>query len=96
MCRLVIAPQTQQQRLTEKIEMNMQPGQIGKWLIAAGAATVAIGLLFLLLGRLGLFKFPGDLQFGGRNWRIYLPIASCILISVILTLILWIIRYLQR
>lgn len=77
-------------------EMDMQPGQIGKWLIVAGMATMAVGFLQLLLGRLGLFRLPGDLQLEGRNWRVHLPIASCILISALLTMILWIVRYFQR
>jgi len=76
--------------------MDLGPGQIGKWLIAVGAATVVVGLLLLVLGRLGLFRLPGDLRFGGRNWRLYLPLASCIVISLILTLIMWIINYFRR
>lgn len=76
--------------------MDLGPGQIGKWFIGVGAATVVVGLLLLLLGRLGLFRLPGDLQLGGRNWRLYLPLASCIVISLILTLIMWITNYFRR
>ena len=50
----------------------------------------------IVLGRVGLFRLPGDLEFGLKNWRIYLPIASCILISIVLTLILWLIHYFRR
>lgn len=76
--------------------MDFGPQQIGKWLIVAGVAIAVLGLLMLLLSRVGLFRLPGDLQFGGRHWRIYFPIASCIIISVILTLILWLINYFRR
>ena len=76
--------------------MDFGPQQIGKWLIITGIMIAALGVLFVLLGRVGLFKLPGDLQFGSKNWRIYIPIASCIIISVILTLILWLISYLRR
>ncbi len=76
--------------------MDFGPQQIGKWLIVAGIAVAVLGLLMVLLSRVGLFRLPGDLQFGGRNWRVYLPIASCILISIILTFILWLIRYFRR
>lgn len=76
--------------------MDFGPQQIGKWLIVAGIVVAGIGLLVLLLGRVGLFRLPGDLRFGGRHWRIYLPIASCILISIILTLTLWLINYFRR
>ncbi len=76
--------------------MDFGPQQIGKLLIAIGTAVVLLGLLFLLLGQLGLFKLPGDLQFGSKNWRIFIPITSCIIISIILTLIFWLINYLRR
>jgi len=76
--------------------MDFGPQQIGKWLIAAGIVIVLIGGLMILLGRLGLFKLPGDLEFGSKSWRIYVPIASCIIISIILTLILWLINYFRR
>jgi len=76
----------------------MEPGpqQIGKWLILTGTIIAVLGALFIVLGRVGLFKLPGDLQFGSKNWRIYIPIASCIIISVIMTLILWLINYFRR
>jgi len=76
--------------------MDFGPQQIGKWLIFTGIFIVALGALFILLGRVGFFKLPGDLEFGSKNWRIYIPIASCIIISIILTLILWLINYLRR
>jgi len=76
--------------------MDFGPQQIGKWLIAAGVIVVLLGVFMIVLGKIGLFKLPGDLQFGGKNWRIYLPIASCIIISIVLTLILWLIHYFRR
>jgi hypothetical protein len=72
------------------------PQQFGKWLIALGVLIIVIGLLVMLLGKVGLFRLPGDLSFGGRNWRIYFPIASSILLSILLTLILWLIHYFRR
>jgi hypothetical protein len=80
----------------ERNIMDFGPQQLGKWLIAAGIVIAAVGALIVLLGRVGLFKLPGDLEFGSRNWRIYVPVASCILISIILTLILWLISYFRR
>ncbi len=76
--------------------MDFGPQQIGKWLIAAGIFVALLGGLIILLGKIGLFKLPGDLEFGSRNWRIYIPIASCIILSIILTLILWLINYFRR
>jgi hypothetical protein len=76
--------------------MDFGPQQIGRWLILAGVIIALLGVLVMVLGRVGLFRLPGDLQFGGKNWRIYFPIASCILISIILTVILWLIYYFRR
>ncbi|NQT02492.1 MAG: DUF2905 domain-containing protein [Planctomycetes bacterium] len=76
--------------------MDFGPQQFGKWLIAAGIAIALLGVLVIVLGRFGLFKLPGDLEFGSKNWRVYFPIASCIILSIILTLILWLISYFRR
>jgi len=76
--------------------MDFGPQQFGKWLVAIGAMLVVIGVLVILLGRVGLFRLPGDFSFGGRNWRIYFPIASSILLSILLTLILWLIHHFSR
>ena len=76
--------------------MDFGPQQFGKWLIAAGIFIAVVGVLVMLLGKVGLFKLPGDLQFGSKNWRIYIPIASSILLSIILTLILWLISRFRR
>jgi len=76
--------------------MEAEPQQIGKWLILAGLVIALAGVLIMISGRVGLFKLPGDLQLGGKNWRVYLPIASCIIISIVLTVILWLIHYFRR
>jgi hypothetical protein len=76
--------------------MDFGPQQIGKWLVALGFITAIVGGLIILLGRVGLFRLPGDLEFGSKNWRLYFPIVSCIVISIVLTLILWLINHLRR
>ena len=76
--------------------MGFGPQQLGKWLIFSGIFIAVVGAVVLLLGRLGLFRLPGDLEFGGRNWRVYIPIVSCMLISIVLTVILWLINYFRR
>jgi len=70
--------------------MEFGPGQFAKWLIATGLIIALVGVVMLV------FKLPGDLQFGSKNWRVYLPITSCILISIILTLLLWLINIFRR
>jgi len=72
--------------------MDLGPQQLGKWVVAAGVTIVLLGVLVIVLGKIVLFKLPGDLQFGGKNWRIYFPIVSCIILSIVLTLILWLIN----
>jgi Protein of unknown function (DUF2905) len=76
--------------------MEFGSQQIGKWLILAGVSIALAGAMLMILGRVGLFKLPGDLVFSGKNWRIYLPIASSIIISIVLTLILWLINYFRK
>ena len=76
--------------------MDLGPQQFGKWLVAIGAMIVAIGVLVILLGKVGLFRLPGDFTFGGRNWRVCFPLASSILLSILLTLILWLIHHFSR
>jgi hypothetical protein len=73
--------------------MDFGPQQLGKWLIVTGAV---IGVLVMLLGRIGLFRLPGDFSFGGRNWRVYFPLASSIILSLLLTLIFWLIHHFSR
>jgi hypothetical protein len=79
-----------------KLFMDFGPQQMGKWIILAGVAIVFLSVLMVLLGKIGLFKLPGDLQVGGKNWRFYFPIASCIVLSIILTIILWLINYFRK
>lgn len=63
--------------------------QFGKALIVFGAAIIVIGLVLLFLDRLPFVgKLPGDISFRSGNTRIYFPIVTCIIISVIVTIIL--------
>ena len=60
-----------------------------RFLIILGIVLVALGLLWPLIQRLGLGRLPGDIVIERENFRLYLPITTSILISVILSLILW-------
>lgn len=60
-----------------------------KLLIIAGIVLIAIGLAWLAGERLGLGRLPGDFVFERGNTRIYLPLATSILISIVLTLVFW-------
>ena len=61
-----------------------------------GLVLILVGVIVLALGKLGLFRLPGDFSFGGDNWRVYFPLATCLLISVILTAVLWLLRIFRR
>ncbi len=76
--------------------MDFGPQQIGKWLIASGIVIALVGALTVLLGRVGLFRLPGDLEFGSKTWRVYIPIASCVVLSIVLTFILWLVNHFRR
>jgi hypothetical protein len=62
------------------------------WLIVLGIVLLAAGLLWPWLGRLGLGRLPGDFVIQRENFRLYIPLGTSILISVVITLILWLIR----
>ena len=60
----------------------------GRFLIIAGAVIVVIGMFFMIADKIPLGRLPGDLHFGGGRFKVYIPIATCILLSVVITLIL--------
>ncbi len=65
--------------------------QLGKLLIGAGLALVVLGLLVLAGDRLP-FKFghlPGDFVWRGKNSTVYFPLVTCLLLSLIGSLVLW-------
>ena len=61
---------------------------IGKLLIGGAVVLLVLGGLFLLLGRLGLDRVPGDLVFRRGNLTVYFPIGLMIVISVVATILL--------
>jgi hypothetical protein len=61
-------------------------------LIVFGVVLLVAGLLWPWLQRLGLGRLPGDIVIERERLRVYIPLGSSILISAILTLILWLIR----
>jgi len=61
-------------------------------LIAVGVVLVVGGLLWPWISKLGLGRLPGDIRFERGGFRFYFPIATGLLVSVVVTLILWIFR----
>jgi len=78
---------------------NGFPADIGKLLVVLGVALIVVGLLFIMGSKfswLGLGHLPGDIRYKGKNTTFYFPLATCVLISVIVSLILWLISHLTR
>lgn len=65
---------------------------MSKFLVLAGIALIAVGVIWFFAERLGLGRLPGDIVIERENFRLYIPIATSILISILLTLILWFIN----
>ncbi len=61
---------------------------VGKLLIGGAIVLLVLGGLFVLLGRFGLDRLPGDLVFRRGNFTVYFPIGLMILLSVIGTIVL--------
>ena len=66
---------------------------LGKFLVIAGLVMVALGLLFRSGFGKGWFgRVPGDIHYSRDNFSFHFPIVTCLLISAVLTLLLWLFR----
>jgi hypothetical protein len=72
--------------------------ELGKLLAVFGAFLVILGLLLVGLGRthLPLGHLPGDIIYRGKHGTLYFPLMTCLLLSVILSAILYLINHLSR
>ena len=72
--------------------------ELGKLLILAGGVLLLIGLLLILAGRLSLpiGRLPGDVVYRGEHTTVYFPLATSILLSVVLSLVLYLIGRLRH
>ena len=61
-------------------------------LIAVGAVVLLAGLLWPWLSRLGLGRLPGDIHIETENGFFYFPITTCAIISVVISLLIWVVR----
>ena len=71
---------------------------IGKLLVLVGGLVVLAGLVVMLLGKTGLplGRLPGDIVYRGKNTVFYFPLATSILLSVALSLILYVVSRFRR
>jgi hypothetical protein len=72
--------------------------EMGRMLVVLGVALMVIGGVVMLLGRTGLplGRLPGDIVYRGKNTTFYFPLASCVLISVVLSIVLFLIGRMRR
>jgi hypothetical protein len=77
----------------------MDAGQAGRWLVVIGLGVAGVGAILWLVQRSGLplGRLPGDLRFHTGSFTCFVPLASSILVSIVLTLLLNLIaRWMSR
>lgn len=67
---------------------------MGRMLIGLGVVLIVVGLLVMLGDRLPirLGRLPGDIVIRGKNTSFYFPVVTCLLISVVLSLLMWLLN----
>ncbi|WP_296974843.1 DUF2905 domain-containing protein [Thermobacillus sp. ZCTH02-B1] len=68
-----------------------------KLLMAAGAVLFLVGLVWMLVGKsIPLGRLPGDIAIEKENFRFYFPIVTCIVISIVLSAVLYLVRLFMK
>jgi hypothetical protein len=65
---------------------------IGRLLVVFGVVLIAAGLLWPLIEKLGLGRLPGDIVIERENFRLYIPIVTSLIVSIILSALLWLLN----
>ena len=69
---------------------------LGRSLLVFGLVLAVVGILLELAPALRLGRLPGDVSFGGPSWRVYVPLGTSLLLSVVLTLVFALVGALSR
>lgn len=71
---------------------------LGKWILGLGVLLVVIGGVLIVAGRVGipLGKLPGDFSYRGKHGAVYFPLATSILVSLVLSGVLYLISRFRR
>jgi hypothetical protein len=64
---------------------------VRRLLIVFGVVLIVLGVLWPLFAKMGLGRLPGDITIERDNFRLYIPLATSLLISVVLSVLLWLI-----
>ena len=73
--------------------MNLHPGW---FLVATGLVLVAGGLLLVFAPGLPLGRLPGDIRIESEHTRVYIPVTTCLVLSLLLSAVLWLVRWLSQ
>ncbi len=65
---------------------------MARFLIILGGTIVVLGLLWPFLNRMGLGRLPGDIVIERENFRLYVPLTTCLLISLLFSFVLWLVN----
>jgi preprotein translocase subunit SecY len=73
-------------------------GDVGRMLVVLGGLLLVFGLVLILAGKVNLpiGRLPGDIIVRGKNTTFYFPLMTSIVLSVILTLVLWLVNRMWR
>jgi hypothetical protein len=67
---------------------------VGRYILIAGAVLIVIGLAVTTAEKFGIpfGRLPGDIVYKGKNTTVYFPVVTCIVLSLVLTLVGWLLR----
>jgi hypothetical protein len=73
-------------------------GDLGRTLVFVGGLLLVLGLMLILAGKINLpiGRVPGDIVVRGKNSTFYFPLMTSIVLSVILSLVLWVVHRMRR
>jgi hypothetical protein len=70
--------------------------ELGKLLLLLGGMVIVVGALLMFAGRLHLGHLPGDIVVRGRHSVFYFPLGTCIVLSIVLSVIIWLFSRVSR
>ena len=71
----------------------MTGSDLGKFLVVVGLLIAAVGaLLWSGIGKNWLGRLPGDINYSNGNFSFHFPIVTCLIVSAVLTLLMWLLR----
>jgi len=71
--------------------------QYGKFIVLVGLVIVGVGVVMMFFDKIPFIgKLPGDINIKKENFQLYVPITTSILLSIVISLIVWLVSYLTR